>query len=120
MIVKWSNLAEFNNYNISIIPQRCGLYRLSYKSPSDGKFHVFYVGKAENLQERLSSHLRDTESNLCIRKMLSNYQCAFRYALSESNANLDGTEAFLIAYFKPSCNENVPQIPQIEINIDNS
>lgn len=120
MIVKWSDLVEFNNYNISTIPQRIGLYRLSYKSPSDGKFYVFYVGKTENLQERLSSHLRDSEPNLCIRKMLANYQCAFRFAILDSTASIDGMEAYLVAFFKPSCNENVPQVPQIEVNIDNS
>lgn len=119
MIVKWSNLTEFNNYNIGSIPQGSGLYRLSYKSPSDGKLYVFYVGKAGNLQERLSSHLRDTESNLCIKKMLSNYQCAFRYALIESNTNIDGAESFLIDYFKPSCNENIPHGQPEQINIDN-
>lgn len=119
MTVTWSDLIEFNNYNISSIPQRSGLYRISYKAPSEGKFYVFYVGKAGNLQERLSSHLKDSESNLCIKKMLSNYQCAFRYAPIDSNANIDGAEAFLINYFKPSCNENIPHGQQEQINIDN-
>jgi len=117
--VTWSPLKEFNNYNISIIPRDSGIYRLSYKSTSDGKFYVFYIGKAEDLQERLSSHLRDTEPNLCIRKMLDSYQCAFRYALLASTSELDGVEAYLINYFKPSCNENVPQITPSKINIDN-
>jgi len=116
--VTWSPLKEFNNYNISDIPQVPGIYRLSYKSPSDGKLYVFYIGKTNNLQQRLSSHLQDTEPNLCIRKMLANYQCAFRYAQLGIDL-IDGAEAFLINHFRPSCNESIPQKPTTEINIDN-
>lgn len=115
----WSDLMEFNNYNISSVSRRRGLYRLSHKSPSDGKYYVFYIGKAEDLQERLSSHLRDTEPNLCVKKMVTNYQCAFRVTVLDNYANIDGAEAFLIDYFKPTCNENIPQVQREEINIDN-
>lgn len=122
-ILTWSRLIEISPLSLlissNLLPGFSGVYRLSYKS-SDGNIYVFYVGQAENIDERIRSHFSQTETNMCIRKMLSSYACYVRYARVTDPDVRDGAEKFLFKHYSPSCNSIEPFGTDILINIENT
>ncbi len=116
--LKWSKLIDLNLLSTLVtIPSSSGVYRLSYQS-GDGNKYVFYVGQAENLNARMSQHLNQSETNICIKRMLSNNKCFVRYARVENRRVRDGAELFLHSHYAPSCNLTSPSGPQISINLE--
>jgi len=116
--LKWSRLYEYTPSNLSqYVSNIPGVYRLSYKSV-DGDIYVFYVGKAEDLQSRLYQHLLPSETNQCIKKMLQQNTCYFRYAMVNDEGVRNGAELALYLHYKPQCNSQAPEGPMIQINFE--
>ncbi len=116
--LKWSSLLEYNATNVSnIVPDLPGVYRISFKSV-DGNIYVFYVGKADNLKTRLQQHLLILEPNQCIKKMIQQNSCYFRYARVNNENVRNGAELALYKHYKPQCNSQIPEGPEIEINYE--
>jgi len=116
--LKWSSLIEYNATNASnLAPELSGIYRLSFKSV-DGNIYVFYVGKAENLRIRLQQHLLILEPNQCIKKMLQQNTCYFRYARVDSEIVRNSAELALYKHYMPQCNSQIPEGPEIQINYE--
>lgn len=113
----WSRLTTITPLTTILIPNFSGVYRLSYRS-SDGNIYVFYVGQADDLKARIGQHLSPNETNLCIRKMLTNYTCYIRYARINDFRVRNGAESYLYRHFSPSCNSIEPVGPSIIINIE--
>ena len=113
----WSILKELSEENLRQIPSSSGVYRLSYQA-NDEKIYVFYVGKAENLQQRLLDHLMRRDDNICIGRMLKSAPCYFRYAIVNNEDIRNGAERALYLHYKPQCNSQEPNGPDIEINFD--
>ena len=113
----WSPLKKLSEENLSLVPSDSGVYRLSYLA-NDEKIYVFYIGKAENLQQRLLDHLYRRDDNICIGRMLSNATCYFRYAIVNRGSVRDGAELALYIHYKPQCNSQEPSGSDIEINFD--
>lgn len=113
----WSKLIDLNLLTSLSIPNFSGVYRLSYLS-SDGRIYVFYVGQAEDLKGRILQHIGTNETNMCIKRMLSNYRCYIRYARVNDSRVRDGAELYLYRHYSPSCNLVEPSGPQISINLE--
>jgi excinuclease UvrABC nuclease subunit len=113
----WSPLIKLLGENLISVPNSPGVYRLSYLA-NDEKIYVFYVGKTDNLQQRLQAHLSKHDDDICIGRMISNAACYFRYAIVNSEAIRNGAERALYIYYKPQCNSQEPYGPDIEINFD--
>jgi hypothetical protein len=92
-----------------------GVYRLSFQG-SDGKLHPFYVGQGE-IKNRLKNHLYE-ESNSCIKNIVNQYNCFYKYAVISGLLDRNGAEKALYNNFKPKCNDSnaIPNEPNLEIN----
>jgi len=113
----WSPLRKLAEGNLSLVPTSPGVYRLSFLA-NDEKIYVFYVGKTENLQQRLLEHLYGRDENICISRMINDATCYFRYALVNREDVRNGAERALYIHYKPQCNSEEPYGPVIEINFD--
>lgn len=119
--VTWSPLFHLDKERIEKIPVNSkGVYRLSSKNESDGKYYVFYVGESEDLKKELLNHISDNEENICIKNFVgaTKLQCAFRYSIIDE---LEFRMAFVrMAYnlYQPVCNTSLPDgRDDIEINL---
>jgi excinuclease UvrABC nuclease subunit len=83
-------------------PLTAGVYRLSYKK--DDKYYVFYVGQSNNLQRRLLEHLSASETDLCIKRHLRDYDCFFRFIEISSLDERSRVEREQINEYDPDCN----------------
>lgn len=116
MILNWTDLIQLNTEGVTPIKNAAGVYRLSYKSPSDNNYHVYYVGQAEDLCSRLFDHLLQNEVNSKCRQFLKSYDCFFRAALVPNKAVRDGVEVALYNKFSPTCCERMPNALPADIN----
>ena len=111
----WSNVFLYTVSNVNVhTPTSAGVYRLSCKR--DDKRPVFYVGQAENLEERLRDHLSGVEPNIFIKHNLRDYTCYFRFAELPKRDERDCAERALYDHYKPECNFVTPPGEPCEIN----
>ncbi|OGK16583.1 hypothetical protein A2774_03145 [Candidatus Roizmanbacteria bacterium RIFCSPHIGHO2_01_FULL_39_12c] len=116
----WTRLTSLNEETINAIESGLpGVYRLSYKSLQDGSYYVFYVGRAEDLKQRLLAHLSPTEENVCIKNYLEQFDCYFRYAIVENEKVRGAAEKQMFKQYQPVCNISEPDGPEdIQVNLD--
>lgn len=72
-------------------PEQAGVYILTRRG-TDGKYHSFYIGQANDLRRRLKEHLLAGESNACIRNNVV-HPCGFKHALVSHQVHRDAAEA---------------------------
>ena len=97
-------------------PAEPGIYELGLKRPEiqypKGLSHVFYIGSAGNIRERLKEHLRPGAKNGGIKKYLKEHACFFRHILSNNNWHEKEKRLYIsfIAIFgaSPVCNKISP------------
>ena len=100
---EWTVRYSYTQENVnSYAPLKAGVYRLVYHSGD--KYYVFYVGQSDNLRQRLTVHLNDSEPNACLKKHIQDYSCYFRYLEVGTKAEMDKIEAEQIKEYSPSCN----------------
>ena len=80
MQLKWTERISLTQSGVNRIKAVAGVYRLINYSRADDKYYVYYVGQADDLNNRLSQHLSGNETNECCQKYLNNYTCYFRAA----------------------------------------
>ncbi len=115
--LKWSSLLGCDIETVrEKVWQRSGIYRLLSRS-EDGKFRSFYVGQAENLQERLASHFSASEPNKQLSKILKTKDCRFKFAYVESERERSGAERYLFDLLPDLVNEQRPKADPIEVNL---
>ncbi|NIO19747.1 MAG: GIY-YIG nuclease family protein, partial [Candidatus Aenigmarchaeota archaeon] len=67
--LKWSKDIQYKAGNAGYIPNESGVYKI-YVKLKNGKLNGIYIGKAKNLKNRFLQHLRDNETNSCIKSNL--------------------------------------------------
>jgi len=85
-----------------------GVYVLWVKR-EDGNAEMFYVGITTDLRQRLLEHLDEHETNECIRKHVSKWDCAFSYAFVEDSGDRLGIGQYIYNHYKPSCSIVAPE-----------
>jgi len=118
MQLKWTERISLTQSGVNRIKAVAGVYRLINYSRADDKYYVYYVGQADDLNNRLSQHLSGNETNECCQKYLNNYTCYFRAAAISGQADRDGAEVALYNHFKPSCVDRIPDAEPIDINFE--
>ena len=118
MQLKWTERISLTQSRVNRIKAIAGVYRLINYSRADDKYYVYYVGQADDLNNRLSQHLSSNETNKCCQKYLDNYICYFRAAVTSRQADRDGAEVALYNKFEPTCVERIPDVKPIKINFD--
>lgn len=118
MQLKWTERISLTESGINRIKPVAGVYRLINHDQNDNKYYVYYVGQAQDLNERLSQHLSGNEVNKCCQKHLDDYTCYFRAAAVSQQADRDGIEVALYNQYKPTCVERIPDVDPIDVNFD--
>ncbi|MFH1656944.1 MAG: hypothetical protein ABH919_00535 [bacterium] len=118
MKLNWTERISLTQSGVDRIKAIAGVYRLIYYDRSKDKYYIYYVGQAEDLNDRLTQHLSGNETNECCQEHLNNYTCYFRAAAVSRQADRDGAEVALYNYYKPSCVDRIPDVDPIDINFD--
>lgn len=115
----WTKLVPLNDEEINKIPENSkGVYRLTFHNAVDDKYYVFYVGTADNLKEKLRSHLNETDI-LCIRNYIDTKKCFFRYSIITEEYVRNAAARRVYKYFEPPCNTTeIEGRDDIEINVN--
>jgi len=70
-------------------PAGPGIYELGLKCAEieypQGASHLFYIGSAKNIRERLKEHLRTDTKNGGIKKQIKEHECSFRFIPFNNN-----------------------------------
>ena len=114
----WSKLIPLTYKEIQKITASSGVYRLSYTPDNGDNYYVFYVGKADNLKDRLLQHIGNLEDNTCIKDYIRKYSCSFKIAEISDAKIMANIERQLFSKFTPRCNFKEPEGEIIEINFD--
>lgn len=114
--ITWSKLLSFKKEEIEKLEEFSGVYRLS-KKKEDGKYYVFYVGSAENIKEKLLSHLSEDSDR--VKQFSTLGDCSFRYApIAEKNIR-ESIERQLYRHYLPELNPKEPEsFLDIEANLN--
>lgn len=118
MQLKWTERTPLTESGVNRIKAIAGIYRLINYNKTDNKYYVYYVGQADDLNNRLTQHLSGNETNKCCQKYFDKYTCYFRAAAISKQADRDGVEVALYNKFKPTCVERIPDVEPIEINFE--
>ena len=117
MQVKWSTFKRLTEDNIRrYAPTSAGVYLLWVQLESE-KWRCYYVGQAQDLEDRLLAHISDNERNDCIKDHVSKYINGYEYAKVAKQTDRGGVEKFLYDHFKPECNKIDPGGTPIEVNL---
>ena len=107
-VESWSSF--HNPYNETEVkkyaPTSGGVYTLwvNFKS---GNWKCYYVGKADNLEQRLLDHHGDSEPNECI-KANNGYKRGFSWIPITTQEERSGAEKYLYDKLHPECNQKDP------------
>lgn len=116
MELKWTDRKQLDKNGADSLKKVAGIYKLIHYDTEKKKYYVHYVGQASDLNDRLSKHLPDAETNACCKKRLKDYDCYFRAAAVSKQSDRDGAEVALYNKYTPSCVERIPDVEPIEIN----
>jgi len=86
-MMNWHNLPE----DLKLVPDTEGVFILG-----DAYYNIVYVGRADNLNKRLSEQ-PDPQNPCLMRKDI-------QYFAFEENPNSEGRERELISEYNPECN----------------
>jgi len=97
-------------------PAGPGIYELALKRAEieypQGTSHLFYIGSAKNIRERLKEHLRAGTKNGGIKKQLKEHECSFRFSRIENDWHEKEKELYrsFVEHFgaSPLCNKISP------------
>ena len=115
LTLEWSDVHTYTISNVDMyVPHSAGVYQLLCRK---GVTHlVFYIGQADNLNERLKHHLSGIEPSACIRSNIWYYTCFFRFAVLELQSDRDCAERALYDHYRPPCNTVPPRGVPCDIN----
>jgi len=97
-------------------PAGPGIYELGLKCAEieypQGTSHMFYIGSAKNIRERLKEHLRAGTKNGGIKKQLKEHECSFRFIHFKNDWHEKEKELYssFVEHFgaSPLCNKISP------------
>ncbi len=110
--IVWSKLLPLKNDEINKLEKFSGVYRLS-KKKDDSKYYVFFVGSAEDIKEKLLSHIStDTDR---VKAHIAQEDCSFRYARVTDKGIREAIERQLYRHYLPELN---PEEPKSSLDIE--
>lgn len=122
MILEWKEVeGGANGMIFSSVPESAGVYIISTKQKSDGKYAVNYVGRADDLRHRLQTHFSENgHSKELLDHIQKNYGMKVSYALVSNYKDREGIELFLYNELEPNLNKVTPYADyEISCNLPN-
>jgi len=117
MEIEWSSFHQLTEENIRrFVPTSAGVYLLWVQLKSE-KWRCYYVGQAEDLEQRLLDHISTNEPNDCIKEYVSKHISGFEYAKVGGQSDRDGVEKFLYDHYSPECNKQDPGGTPIDVKL---
>lgn len=117
-IVEWVGPLLLCPSEVRRVPQGIpGVYLLHALAHHQGGYTIFYVGKSQNLKQRLFQHLSDRTSTFSIRTMRRLESVYWSAAPIEAEALLNRIESGLIRALRPICNTQVPTALPVVVNL---
>jgi excinuclease UvrABC nuclease subunit len=98
---------NLNQQEVSRVPSKCGVYALGFYL-SGGNFYVLYVGRSNDLNQRLRDHLPNNESNPRLQR---NRPTHFAYLVTRNEEEAYQAECWLYHHHNPPCNSAHPAKP---------
>lgn len=95
----WFNDFEFNSLNISKLQNISGIYAIK-----ELNYNVIYIGKGDPIKDRLIFHASNQETNILLKKYLSQIKCLFCYSPIPKEEDRIEWEKYYIDRYKPVCN----------------
>ncbi len=115
--LNWSKLFPYNETSLMYqTVEKPGIYRIA--ALLDGKLRVVYVGKGENVGEKLRNHRRFFEPNSFLKGMLEEKECYFSYCEVQDPTDRQNVEYTLYQYYRPACNIIEPKGHSIDLNLE--
>ncbi len=112
----WSSMSTYTEANVlRLVPRQSGVY-LVCEPGSSNDWRVAYVGRAENLEQRLLAHLQASEPNGCLRSLVSRGSAAVWWA-SVPTWQTAGVEKYLYDHYQPRCNAADPGGTPMTVNL---
>jgi hypothetical protein len=94
-----------------------GVYLLHLYSHEFGGYPVFYAGQSLDLRRRLSEHLGDRTTKAVIAAVRASGSAYFSAAPVMETQMLSRIETSLISALRPPCNEVVPAVAPLLVNL---
>jgi excinuclease UvrABC nuclease subunit len=82
--VYWKGVKRYTEKNGNDILSNSGVYQILIKKKDEDSYMRWYVGHADDLNDRYFQHLSDSEESENIRNRIDKYICGFDYALIDS------------------------------------
>ena len=121
LTLNWSKLTQLNESEISKLPEKGGVFRLSERN-SEGKFIVFFVGKAINLRTELLKIFQSEANDEMLNKYLkvkTGTEIAFKYAPNDNEETRRSVERQMYQHYLPIMNTQEPEASmEIEANLN--
>lgn len=117
-LVDWSCHETYDAATVDAeAPHTGGVYVLWVKLKDKDEWRCFYVGKADDLHDRLLDHLAEEEPNECIAAKIKDKVCGFFFAEVAKAVVRSGIEKFLFDHYEPECNEQDPGGKPAQVNL---
>jgi len=102
-------VGNLNQQEVFRVPSGCGVYVLGFYL-GRGNFYVLYVGRSNDLNQRLRNHLPSNESNPYLRR---NRPTHFAYLVTRNEEEAYQAECRLYHRYNPPCNSAHPAKPSV-------
>jgi hypothetical protein len=115
--LNWTSPILFIEAEISRIPKGiAGIYVLQHFSARWGGYPIFYVGKSQDLRRRLLQHvhLRSAKPRITAARYLG---VVYFSAAPVPLGVLAAVESGIIRLLKPICNDAIPQVAPLLVNL---
>ncbi len=107
IILKWSELLQLTQGEISKLDEKPGVFRISKKN-TDGKFYIVFVGSGDNLKSSLQEIQSGKIGNELLTLILAQEgQFAFKYAEVEDVNIRKAVEKQMYNHYAPIGNQGV-------------
>jgi excinuclease UvrABC nuclease subunit len=103
-------VGNLNQQEVSRVPSKCGAYVLWGFYRDGNNFCVLYVGRSNDLNQRLRDHLPSNESNPRLQR---NRPTHFAYLVTRNEEEAYQAECWLYHHHNPPCNSAHPAKPSV-------
>ncbi len=116
MKLEWFGRFEYIEDKVKELAEKHGGNYIILVKLKNENYRPIYVGKADNLQQRLLDHFSKKEPNPCLKEHMEKYTLGMRFCYVDSEDDRKNVEHTLYNHYSHECNEKEPEGKKIDIN----